>query len=301
MKIKRSLAVLCAAAVLLLCTAGCGASNEADTAAVNAAVEKFRSCGSFSLHQVTSQQETIVMEDMEYECSTVNELHMALITGDDAAMMTSTDIVSELDGDIMEQSAASYVIPEDGGYAEYHFDGAQWVKVYTEQTDVLSGMGPDYVLVNFFAEGMGFKKAGEESLDSGKALRYDGVLQGEELVTMLWLSGALSGVSTMSQNQQTLIRENLIKDLKAVTVSVWVDEASGYPVRFEIDLADTMQQIQDSISKTLGDKESETQWAITDLVITMSLGDFDAVSEIVLPAEAADAALYETTEPAAEE
>ena len=104
----------------------------------------------------------------------------------------------------------------------------------------------------------------------------------------------------MSENQQAKIRENLVKDLKGVTVSVWIAEESGYPVRFEANLTETLSEIDKSISKTLGGKSTDDQVLITEDVITISVADFNAVSEIVLPPEAASAQPYEFAEASAE-
>lgn len=106
-------------------------------------------------------------------------------------------------------------------------------------------------------------------------------------------NGLLGGVSSMSENQQAKIRDNLLKDLSGVTVKVWVDEESGYPVRFEISLAQVPGELSDSISKSLGNKSSEQQVITGKYLLCMSLSNFDAVETIALPPETAYAQLYE--------
>ena len=109
---------------------------------------------------------------------------------------------------------------------------------------------------------------------------------------MLEASGQLSDIATMSENQQQKIKSNLVKDLDQVTVSVWIDQASGYPVRFELSLNNILADLEKSISKSLGNKDNG-DWDITKYVISTEVKDFDAVSEIVLPPDASSATALE--------
>lgn len=97
----------------------------------------------------------------------------------------------------------------------------------------------------------------------------------------------------MSENQQAKIRDNLLKDLSGVNVKVWVDEENGYPVRFEISLSQILGELSDSIAKSLGNKSSVQQVTTGKYLLSMSLSDFNAVEEITLPPETANAQPYE--------
>jgi len=112
---------------------------------------------------------------------------------------------------------------------------------------------------------------------------------------MLEANGQLGDLAAMSENQQAKIRENLIKDLDYLSISVWVDKDSGYPCRFVVSLTEILDDMNESISKSLGNKAENSEWAITDYVITISASDFNAVTEIVLPAETASAIPYEVS------
>ena len=291
-KIKRILSLVCAAA-LLLTVAGCSAGNQADTDAVIAAIDKFRACKSFTLVQQTEIEESVTVEGMEYSYSGLTEMEMSLVSEPELSVMTVRSMTQVFDGEESFQSAYSYLIPENGGHTEYFSDGTDWYTVSTGADYALDEMGAANVADSFFAELATFRKAGEESLEGGKALRYEGRLQGENLLAMLEINGLLSGIYSMSENQQNKIRENLIKDLKPLSLNIWIDAESGYPVRFEVSMEQTLEQLAASIANTLGNKASEEESEVSKYGITMSLSEFDAVEEIVLPPEAAKALPFE--------
>ena len=93
----------------------------------------------------------------------------------------------------------------------------------------------------------------------------------------------------MSEDQQSKIRSDLGKNLKGLTVHIWVDEATGYPVRYEMDLTAILEDMTDSISKTLGGYSEESGRTMTRAVVSMTCANFNSAAEIVLPDAAADA------------
>ena len=293
---KRLLSLIFAL-LLVFSAAACGSSpTPEDTDAVMAALEKFSACKSFTMVQVTECLESIDFEGEKLSYNSHNETELSLIVEPALQLMSVNTTRVEGEGEYYEQFTASYVVPEGSIYTEYFTDGTVWYKSSSEDDSLLASINADAIADTFYADKLSYRKAGSEQLESGKAVRYDGKLAGEDLLTMLVSYGYLNNVTSMSENQQKKIADNLLKDLKGLTVSVWVDEVSGYPVRFEIDMSDILKDVEDSISKTLGDKASDSQYSITDCTISMTVKDFDAVGEIILPPEAASASIYEATE-----
>ena len=293
MKTKRIIAAVCAL-LLMLTAVGCGKSaNSADTEAVMAALDKFSACKSFTIVQVTECRETITIDKQAQVYDSRNELLLSLQTEPELQIMRSTTVSAESEGDLFEKSSISYIIPENGGYSEYIFDGYEWLKISAEDGSDLEGINAASITATFFADQLSYYKAGEEQLDGGMAARDNGTLDGDALINMLGGFGYLNSVASMSENQQAKVMENLLKDLKGVTVSVWVDKATGYPVRFETDMGDVLKDIEKSISKSLGNKSMNSQYTISGCTISMVAKDFDAVGEIVLPADAASAKPYD--------
>ena len=292
--IKRIISVLCVA-VLVFGICGCSSApqgNEADTAVVLQAIDNFAACKSFSVKQITESTEVATSEGEKFVYDGTTTVEFNVVTEPEfRAMNCKTIVVKAAEGEV-EQSTMSYIVPENGGYTEYFTDGTQWFKLSTGDASHLAGINAKAFTSAFFIDVLKFAKAGEDNLDSGKAVRYEGYLGGDELMNMLESVGYFyNGISSMSEKQQAVIKENLAKDLKPVVVNVWIDEASSYPVRFEVSLTGMLEDLEKSISKSLGNKD-QGDYAITDYVITMTVEDFNAVGEIVLPDEAHKATEY---------
>lgn len=60
-----------------------------------------------------------------------------------------------------------------------------------------------------------------------------------------------------------------------------------------LSMDEMLNYLNDSIAKSLGNKEAETQLEASVYTISMSLSNFNAVEDLVLPAEAASARPYE--------
>ncbi len=292
MKAKKLMAVFCAM-IFVLSAAGCSSANEADTEAVKAAVDKFRRCESFSIVQLTSQQETASMDGEKQQYNGSKLMELSMITGDEISLKTTTVTTVEHNSETVEQSVSSYIFSENGVYTEYFSNGGQWYKLSSDDASLLSGIGAEAVAASFYTDGMAFGRLGVESLGAVEAVRYEGKLSGDALLNMMGSNGMLSSISSMSVNQQQKILENLLKDLGKLTVCIWVDESSGYPVHFEADMTELLEDMEKSIAKTLGTKPDSGAPSITECVISMSLSDFNAVEDIVLPSEAVDAKPYE--------
>ena len=297
MKKTKAFSAFCAA-LLLVGASGCGSSavtgNETDTAAVSAALEKLASCTSCTSLQTVDRVDSITAEGVTYTYRGVTETEIDVMTAPAVKMKTTTKATMEYEyeGETLEQTSVSYIVPEDGGYSEYYFDGTDWYTVFAAVPDAM-----DYVSIGDFAllyvtADMSFGKAKTEDVNGVTADRYDAALGGDALVSYLSDGGYLSSISSMSENQQQKIRDNLAKDLDALTVSVWIDTASGYPVRFELDMTDILVDLEKSIARTLGNKTSDSQWAITAYSMRMELSSFNAIEDIVPPPESADAIVY---------
>ena len=127
-----------------------------------------------------------------------------------------------------------YRLKEGEGYSQYITDGSRWAKGTVASSD-MEEMTPTDSIQLFLAEGAAFRKVGTETLEGGDAVKYENTLKGAQLVEALDNVQLLDSISSMSEDQQSKIRSDLGKNLKGLTVHIWVDEATGYPVRYEMD------------------------------------------------------------------
>ena len=289
---KKRILALCCAVLLLVTAAGCSKTtggNEADTEAVYSAMEKLENCTSCISLQTTERAVTVTESGITYTYSETNEKELTLISSPVFKMRIKNRSHTVYNGQETNENTVSYIVPENGGYCEYLSDGSTWYSVYTEDEIALFDVQVADLASMFMLDGLSFRKAKTETLSSGNAVRYDASLTGTDLVSFLYNSGYLDSITSMSENQQTKILENLVNDLDSVTVSVWVDEATGYPVRFAMDVTDILAEMDESISKTLGGKDADAQWTMTKSAMCMELWSFNAVDDLVPPPESANA------------
>lgn len=287
---------LCCALLLLVGTAACGkGGNATDTEAVNAALLKLEDCTSCVVLQVTEIDETLVEEGLTYTHTGTTRTEITLISSPRFKMKNETTAQANYDGQEMSQHTISCIVPQDGGYCEYYFDGTSWYTVFAEDESAVPTIGVMDLAAMFMLEVESFGKAGTETLDSGRAHRYDAHLSGTALVSFLENNGYLSSITSMSENQQNKIKTNLAEDLESLVLSVWVDAESGFPVRFELDLSVLLVELEKIINETLGNLTSESQWTLDKYTMTMILSSLNQVEDIVIPPEAENAVPYDTS------
>lgn len=280
-------AALAAAAALALSLAACGAKDA--TPEVEAALAKLREAVSFRAVQVTEREETVTRDEGELTLSGVSQLEIVLFTAPEPQIKaTTTASILSSNGESREQSTVIYVLKEGDGYSQYLTDGSMWVKSTQADAALLDDMSAGDIVSLFLSEGLTYAKAGTETLDSGSAVRYETRRTGADMVQALDDAGLLSSIAGMSEDQQTRIRTDLEK-LKGLTVSVWVDEATGYPVQFEMDLSGILAEVTASISESLGGYSEDDGWVQTQNCLRMTVSDYNSAPAIVLPPEAADA------------
>lgn len=293
---KRLPATLCALLLMAALLVGCGApaASQEDTAAVSAALEKLYACTSVTVSQLTVREETLIAEGEAFVYSGSTAMDISLILEPELRVLLTTVVKIAYAGNSTEQSAVSYIIPEDGGHTEYYKEGDSWYKVVADPEAGPLEMPISDTTKIYLTSDMAFRKAGTDELAGGSATRYECALEGGPLVDLLDSNGHLSTIVDMSENQQQKIKDNLVKDLDPLIIRIWLDDANGYPVRFEMDLTATMIELNDSIAHTLG-QEPAADWTVNKFAMSMDLRDFNSVPDITPPPEAADAELYDTS------
>lgn len=284
MMLHKRAGALALAALMALSLSACEGGDQ--TAAVEAAQAKLDAADSFeSVYRTEMEYSLADSEDGE---ARTNEMAVTLFTAPEPRLKASTSTVLTVGEESRSRSMTIYMLKEGEGYSQYLNSGTQWAKAPVEAA-AMEEMKPADSIQLFLNEGAEYKKAGTETLESGSAAKYESILGGAALVETLDSLGLLDSIGTMSEDQQSRIRADLEKNLKGQAVHIWVDEASGYPVRYEMDLTATVAEVAESISKTLGGYAQEGGQTISRAVISMTCGKFNSAAEIVLPDEAADA------------
>ena len=276
------------AGLLTLSLAACSGGGD-QTAEVKAAQAKLDAATSFESVYRTEMDYSMADADGEaVSVSVTNQMKVTLFTAPEPRLMADTTTELTSGEEHMSQNMTIYMLKEGEGYSQYITDGSRWAKGTVASSD-MEEMTPTDSIQLFLAEGAAFRKVGTETLEGGDAVKYENTLKGAQLVEALDNVQLLDSISSMSEDQQSKIRSDLGKNLKGLTVHIWVDEATGYPVRYEMDLTAILEDMTDSISKTLGGHSEKSGRTMTRAVVSMTCANFNSAAEIVLPDAAADA------------
>lgn len=133
--------------------------------------------------------------------------------------------------------------------------------------------------VEFYLEcASAFEKTGEEEINGSIAVRYDGIVTGENMRKMLEVSGS------MDQMNELVGEGGELPELGEMPMSIWLDKKSGLPVRYDMDMTGVMQSMMDQMSESAG-----TEIVMDSVFISAVMSNYNAVAEIVIPENAKSA------------
>ena len=227
------------------------------------------------------------------------EMVMEMKAGDEGfTMNTAMDMTTFTDpmklraemrmdmGELGAMDMSFYAQSEGDAYTMYVYDGANWVAQSVSLADMeqYSAQGS----IDIYLDGaVDFVAAGTEELASGTADKYTGVIRGEALEKLLEEGAALDALTSTLGDDAASIAD-LYQDLGDLPISVWIDQASGYIVRFSMDMSDLMDKIVEKVTSEL--EAGEDVGLSIEMTVTMTYANFDAATDFTIPEEALNVA-----------
>ena len=226
----------------------------------------------------------------------VMEMEMEMTAGEESLRMTTTmDMTTFLDplklradmtismGELGSMDMAVYAQGEGEQYTMYVYDGTTW----TAQSVALSALeqySAQSSMEIYMSGAVDFTEDGSETLSGRTADKYTGVIRGESLEEVLSASGAVDSLeSAMGSDAGTLA--DFYTDLGDLPVTVWIDQESGYPVRFSMDMSDIMEKLVSGLGEA-----AEIGLQITGMTLEVTYDNFDQASDFAIPEEALNVA-----------
>lgn len=226
----------------------------------------------------------------------VMEMEMEMTAGEESLRMTTTmDMTTFLDplklradmtismGELGSMDMAVYAQGEGEQYTMYVYDGTAW----TAQSVALSALeqySAQSSMDIYMSGAVDFTEDGSETLSGRTADKYTGVIRGESLEEVLSASGAVDSLeSAMGSDASTLA--DLYTDLGDLPVTVWIDQESGYPVRFSMDMSDIMEKLVSGLGEA-----AEIGLQVTGMTLEVTYDNFDQASDFAIPEEALNVA-----------
>ncbi len=278
------------AACLALSLAACGETTTQDP--VQAAQEK--------LQDVKSMESSVVM-DMAFQVpngadmaaiTLAERMSMEIVTFTDPLKLKAEVAVSldytgaGLDNQAPLMSMTMYAAQEGDAYNMYITDGASW----QSQSVALEDLGQYDAQENlkfYLDSSESFTQAGSGDVNGAPADRYDGVIKGKDMEQVLRASGALDALDSLNLSSEMDAEKlkEIYSDLPDLPCSLWIDQKSGYPVRYEMDMTALMNQV---MTRLLGamDGADAGGLSVEQMRLSMTCSGFNAAADFEIPAEA---------------
>lgn len=296
---KKKFLALMMAAVLAMSLAACGESaskDAADSAAESteaavaevdpyeAALEKMSAVTNMDARMVMEMNMTIGADGQEQSIETSTAMDMVYFI--DPVRM-KIDMTMDM-GELGSAAQSVYAeVAEDGTYTMYLYDGTNWMAQSVELADVEQYDARGSMLANMDSS-YNYVAAGTEQIDGVNAYKYTGVITGDALNETLLSSGALNSFSALGIAESQL--ESMMTDLGEIPVTLWIDEESLYPVRYEVDMSAAMEKLMGNMMGALGDQAAGISISISKLNVTMTCSNYNAATDFEIPEEAKAAA-----------
>lgn len=309
-KRNRFLALMLATAVSMS-MAACGNSGADSETSKEAGVEADADAGSDAAEDADVEAPA---EQEEADPFAAAQENMKMITSLDALMVMEMDMVVSANG--QEQSVESvttmdmsciydplqmsmdmtvdageagsmtttmYVENTDDGCMAYMNNGSGWQSqeislMDVDQYDFSADMGL------YLSGDYNFQSEGKDEVDGAAAYKYTGTVAGDEMKELMLSSGALDSANQLGMDTSQV--DSMLDDLGELTIDLWIDEATLYPVKYEIDMTGAMDTLMTNMIAAMGEQGEGISMSIPKMAVSMTCSNYNGVTEIAIPEEA---------------
>lgn len=207
-------------------------------------------------------------------------------------------------GSLGEMDTAMYLVQEGGEYVSYtKISGSilgdadtGWSRSRIDAADLAQYNAVDSAKL-YLDVLDSFQFAGKAAINGHSTIRYNGEVTGQDISKLLDTLG--DDVSTMLSSAGASTMADLFSSLDGIPVSVWIDQKTALPVRYEMDLSHMVNQLMSKMIEALGNLDSETvDFQVSKASVTVECSDYNAVDPITVPQEALDSATDEDVDAA---
>ena len=273
MKFGRRAAALTLGGLLALSVTACGGTTNKGNSAekIQAALEK--------INAIQSMDATMFMEmDMSAMGQSIEtDTTMNMSCFNDPMKLKANMTVSM--GELGAVSMSVYAQQDGEQCSTYLYDGTSWT-VQTMEIDDLQQYDAQQSMDLYLESGVDYAYEGTEEINGMTTDKYSGVIRGDAMEEVMKASGATSNLESSLGSSVDL--SDLYSDMEDMPITVWIDQETGYPVRYYMDMTDVMQAMMTKMFSSMG----AGSITIGKMQITMDCFNFDNVPDFEIPAEA---------------
>lgn len=273
MKFGRRAAALTLGGLLALSVTACGGTTNKGNSAekIQAALEK--------INAIQSMDATMFMEmdmsAMGQSIETDTTMNMSCFND---PMKLKADMTVSM-GELGAVSMSVYAQQDGEQCSTYLYDGASWT-VQTMEIDDLQQYDAQQSMDLYLESGVDYAYEGTEEINGMTTDKYSGVIRGDAMEEVMKASGATSNLESSLGSSVDL--SDLYSDMEDMPITVWIDQETGYPVRYYMEMTDVMQAMMTKMFSSMG----AGSITIGKMQITMDCFNFDNVADFEIPAEA---------------
>ncbi|WP_297196527.1 DUF6612 family protein [uncultured Flavonifractor sp.] len=273
MKFGRRAAALTLGGLLALSVTACGGTTNKGNSAekIQAALEK--------INAIQSMDATMFMEmdmsAMGQSIETDTTMNMSCFND---PMKLKADMTVSM-GELGAVSMSVYAQQDGEQCSTYLYDGTSWT-VQTMEIDDLQQYDAQQSMDLYLESGVDYAYEGTEEINGMTTDKYSGVIRGDAMEEVMKASGATSNLESSLGSSVDL--SDLYSDMEDMPITVWIDQETGYPVRYYMDMTDVMQAMMTKMFSSMG----AGSITIGKMQITMDCFNFDNVADFEIPAEA---------------
>lgn len=241
-----------------------------------------------NMENVTSMETKMVMDmDMKISAQGQEQSIASVTTMDMVCFSDPIKIKMDMTMDMGELGSVQQSIygdvSEDGTATLYLNDGTSWQTQTVAVTDMEEYDARSNIL-SVIEDGVTYTLEGNEQVDGVNAVKYAHVMQGDEMKETLLSSGALDSIASLGLDSTQV--ESMLNDLGEMTEYIWIDEATLYPVKYEVDMTEIMDKLMVNMIEAMGDQAQGMTISIPKMKMSMTCSNYNNATDFTIPEEA---------------
>ncbi|MBD5546340.1 MAG: hypothetical protein HDQ97_02910 [Lachnospiraceae bacterium] len=241
-----------------------------------------------NMSSVTNMEGQMVIEmDVEISADGQSQSIASVITMNMTVFGDPMKLKVEANADMGEEGSVQQSIygeiTEDGTAIMYIYDGEEWYSQVVGAADMLQYDAGSSMISLIDNESM-YKLEGMEKVNGASAFKYSCVTSGEEAKQQILSTGAMDSFASLGFDLSRL--ELLWNDVGDLTEYVWIDKASLYPVKCELDMTQIMDTLMSSMIESLGEQAKGLDVGVSKMKISMTCSNFNNAADFTIPEEA---------------
>ncbi len=241
-----------------------------------------------NVKEINSLEAKMVMEmDMTVSAQGQEQAIQSLTTMDMVCFNDPMKIKMDMTMDMGELGSVDQSIygeiTEDGNCTMYLFDGTSWQTQTVSMGDMEQYNAQDSIL-DVIKVDASYQEEGKEEVDGAAALKYSHVMTGDEMKETLLSSGALDSVTSLGIDPSQM--ESMLDGLGEMTEYIWIDEATMYPVKYEVDMTEIMDKLMVNMISAMGEQAQGMSINIPKMKMTMTCMNYNTAEDFEIPEEA---------------